>query len=147
MFAKGTLETAPTRERKGSISGDLWNWGAGRQPRPSTEEITEEVLAPAADEPGKRELKRRGSSVWDWMPELPLSGPSTPEPKRPGVKRQESIGTSMWDWKLGRDDSAAASPNNSREASVHNGESERAAGKAMPWSIKMQFGSESERPV
>ncbi len=61
-------------------------------------------------------------------------------------KRERSL-SNIWDWGLGREE---MSPNSSRDNSQHGGNilsPERAAGKAMPWAVKLQFGQTSERPV
>ena len=116
---------------------------------------TDENLA--AGEPLKRQRSSSvASDLWNWATGRASSdgdasdvdAVSEPNAVSPAIKRKPSLGgmAGLWDWGLGREE-PPTSPSESRESSVHNGGSERAAAKAMPWAIKLQFGQDKERPV
>lgn len=152
-FAKNTVELSKSRERTGSISGDLWNWGKGREPAPGEPPLAE-------PEPSPPTMKRKNSlsAIWDWSIGRG-SPPATPGASREGsmhgvsngapamMQRSDSM-SGMWNWSLGRESSSHLNtPGGSREASVHNGAAEKQEGNLLPWGIKLKYGADSERPV
>lgn len=152
-----------SRERTGSISGDLWNWGKGRQ---VPDDPSEPAPAPDGGDgrltpTGNGMGQRKQSFLWDWGLGRDTP-PQTPAPSEPNSRegsvhkgdrarfsRTNSL-SNLWNWSLGRDappETPDGSREGSREGSMHKGDMEAEMGKQMPWAIKMKYGSDGERPV